>query len=162
MATSTNLDLPGDGPVTPQARTVGRAMEILLVEDDLFDAHLAFNALQKSDIKHRLTLVRDGQETLAFLRREQRFQLAPRPDLILLDLVLPKLDGMEVLAQLKADAQLNDIPIVIMTASSEQETHDRCDALGVDSYITKPVNLESFLQVVRHLKRQFQLQDIQI
>lgn len=131
---------------------VGRPMEILLVEDSLTDARMTIGALRKNCSQHRLTLVRDGEEALTFLRQDGIFAKAPRPDLILLDLLLPKKDGLEVLAEIKADFDLKDIPIVILTSSDTEDDRSRCRLLHVDDYITKPVNLEKFLHVVKNLR----------
>jgi CheY-like chemotaxis protein len=133
--------------------TVGRPMEILLVEDDLLQARLAIEALKRGRIQHRMTLVRDGQEALGFLRREGVFARAPLPDLILLDLRLPKVDGLEVLQAVKADDTLQQIPVVIMTASEEEEDRLRCQMLSIEAYMTKPVRLRDFLALVKDLKR---------
>src|SRR5581483_7950447 len=126
---------------------VGRPMEILLVEDSLVDARFTIGALEKSAVKHRLTLVRDGVEALEFLRKEGRFARAPRPDLILLDLELPRKDGREVLSEVKEDYDLKSIPIVILTASNAPEDVARGELLHVESYLTKPVNYDHFLSV---------------
>jgi chemotaxis family two-component system response regulator Rcp1 len=127
-------------------------MEIVLVEDSLIDARLTMGALQQVGFRHRLTLIRDGEEALEFLNQRGRFVRAPRPDLILLDLFLPKLDGIEVLQEIKNDFSLKRIPVVVMTASSTEEDKYRCELLSVDSYITKPVNMHKFLRVVKQLK----------
>jgi CheY-like chemotaxis protein len=132
---------------------IGRPMEILLVEDNLADARLAIEALRDGCVKHRLTLVRDGCEALEFLNREGRFSRAPRPDLILLDLELPRKDGREVLSEVKSDFELKEIAVVILTASKDDEDRLRSQLLHVDSYMTKPVNLDQFLRVVRELKK---------
>ncbi len=132
--------------------TVGRPMEILMVEDNLMDARLTIDALKTGDVKHRMTLMRDGEEAMQFLYREGRFARAPRPDLILLDLQLPKKDGREVLSILKEDFDLRQIPVVILTASKAHEDIVRSEQLLVDSYMTKPVDMEKFLSVVRELK----------
>lgn len=142
-----------------QRETVGRPMEILLVEDGLIDARLTMAALQKSGVKHRLTLTRDGDEAMRFLRREGVFTHAPRPDLILLDLHLPKKDGREVLDEVKNDEHLKQIPIVVLTASDDPLDRERSQLLSVDSYMTKPVDFDKFLEVVRELRR-FWLADI--
>ena len=139
--------------------TVGRPMEILLVEDSLTDAQLAIEALKRGQVKHRLTLVRDGLEAMAFLRQEGPFAKAPRPDLILLDLQLPKLDGREVLAHVKSDDNLKQIPVVILTASEAHEDILKSEDLFVDSYMTKPVDLDKFLALVKQLKK-FWLEDV--
>lgn len=130
----------------------GRPMEILLVEDSLTDARLTIGALRRGCSQHRLTLVRDGEEALAFLRQAGIFVRAPRPDLILLDLLLPKKDGLDVLAEIKAEFDLKDIPVVILTSSDAPEDRSRCQLLQVENYITKPVNLEKFLAVVKNLR----------
>lgn len=134
-------------------QTIGRPMEILLVEDGLVDARVTIGALKRGQIQHRLTLIRDGAEAMEFLRQEGKFLRAPRPDLILLDLGLPKLDGRQVLQEIKADDLLTSIPVVIMTSSDDEEDRVQSELLGVDSFITKPVDLEKFLSVVRQLKR---------
>jgi CheY-like chemotaxis protein len=134
-------------------RTVGRPMEILFVEDSLVQARLTIEALRRSRIEHRLTLIVDGLEAMEFVRRQGRFARAPRPDLILLDLGLPKKDGREVLAEIKADDDLRSIPVVVMTASDDPADQTASELLGVDAYITKPVDLEKFLDLVRQLKR---------
>jgi CheY-like chemotaxis protein len=136
-------------------------MEILLVEDSLLDARVTIDALRQGQIHHRLTLVRDGEEALEFLRRAGRFASVPRPDLILLDLMLPKRTGTEVLAEIRREKQLRDIPVVVLTASSAREDEIACEEMQVDSYIIKPVNPQKFLEVVRQLKR-FWLDDIVI
>ena len=110
-------------------------------------------------IQHRLTLIRDGEEALAFLHQDGRFARAPRPDLILLDLMLPKKGGVEVLTDLRSDPLLKNIPVVVLTASDADDDRSRCESLEVDSYITKPVNLQKFLAVIRQLKR-FWLDDV--
>ena len=139
--------------------TVGRPMEILLVEDSLTDAQLAIEALRRGQVKHRLTLVRDGAEAMTFLRQEGPFAKAPRPDLILLDLQLPKMDGREVLKQVKSDEKLKQIPVVILTASQTHEDILKSEDLFVDSYMIKPVDLDKFLEVVKQLKK-FWLEDV--
>lgn len=132
--------------------TVGRQMEILLVEDSLTDAALTIGALKQGKIKHRLTLVRDGKEALEFLRQQGRFSHAPRPDLVLLDLLLPKLNGVEVLAEIREDYDLASIPVVVLTSSEDYDDREQCESLSVESFITKPVNLEKFISVVKQLK----------
>jgi CheY-like chemotaxis protein len=137
-------------------KTIGRPMEILLVEDSLVDARFTMNSLRSGDIRHRLTLVRDGEEALTFLRREGVFARAPRPDLILLDLMLPKVNGLEVLAAVRQDEKLSDLPVVVLTASPDDELRSKAEALGVDGYISKPVAWEKFLATVRTLKERWQ------
>jgi CheY-like chemotaxis protein len=134
-------------------QTIGRPMEILLVEDALVDASVTIGALRRGQVQHRMTLIRDGAEAMEFLRQEGKFARAPRPDLILLDLGLPKLDGRQVLQQIKAHDTLSSIPVVIMTSSDDEEDRVQSEMLGVDSFITKPVDFEKFLSVIRQLKR---------
>lgn len=133
-------------------RTIGRPMEILLVEDSLIDARLTIAALRKGGLKHRLTLTRDGAEATEFLFRRGRFGQAPRPDLILLDLVLPKRNGLEVLAEVREDDDLRKIPVVVLTAAEDDDTKDQCKNHGVKHYIRKPVKVDEFLDVVKKLK----------
>lgn len=138
---------------------IGRPMEILLVEDGLVDARLAIAALQQSGFRHRLTLVRDGAEALEFIYQRGMFAQAPRPDLILLDLMLPKKSGLEVLTEVKSNEGLKGIPVVVMTASEAEDDKLQCDTMRVDGYIVKPVNFEKFLELVRKLKK-FWLDDV--
>ena len=134
-------------------KTVGKPMEILLVEDSLSDVGITATALDRGKFTHRLTIARTGEEAIDFLYRRGIFARAPRPDLILLDLRLPKMDGQEVLDVVKADLDLKDIPVVIMTMSHDEEDRARCQLHNVDAYVTKPVDLEKFLELVRKLKR---------
>ena len=131
--------------------TVGRQMEILLVEDSLTDAALTIGALKQGKIKHRLTLVRDGKVALEFLRQEGRFAQAPRPDLVLLDLLLPKLNGVDVLAEIREDYDLASIPVVVLTSSDDIDDQERCESLAVESYITKPVNAAELFAKIKAL-----------
>lgn len=132
---------------------IGRPMEILLVEDNRMDAHFAIHALEKANFKHRCTLVVDGDEAMDYLQRRGIFVRAPRPDLILLDLGLPKKDGREVLAEIRADENLREIPVVVLTGSTDEADKAQMQLLQVESYLVKPVNLSKFLDVIRELKR---------
>ena len=134
-------------------QTIGRPMEILLVEDGLVDASVTIAALKKGQVQHRMTLIRDGAEAMEFLQQQGKFARAPRPDLILLDLGLPKKDGRQVLQEIKADESLSQIPVVIMTSSDDEEDRVQSQLLGVDAFVTKPVDFEKFLTVVRQLRR---------
>ena len=134
-------------------RTVGRPMEILLVEDDLEDAGITIDALRTGHVRCRVSLVRDGDEALEFLHQQHIYARAPRPDLILLDLHLPKRSGREVLEEVKADPALERIPVVVLTSSTIHEEILRQQDLHVESYLTKPVDLEQFVAVVRSLRR---------
>lgn len=127
-------------------------MEVLLVEDSLTDACLTIGNLKKSQVQHRVTLIRDGEEAMEFLFRRGKFARAPRPDVILLDLHLPKKDGLEVLSEIKSEEDLRNVPVVILTASELQEDKLKSELLGVDAYITKPVDLEKFLKLIRQLR----------
>ena len=134
-------------------RRTSRPMEILFVEDSLLDAKIAIGALKHGNVRHRMTLIHDGAEALQFLHREGIFARAPRPDLILLDLRLPKVDGLEVLDEIKSDYELKDIPIVIMTGSEYENDRIKCELLHVDAYVTKPIDLPKFLSLVKQLRR---------
>jgi CheY-like chemotaxis protein len=138
---------------------VGRPMEILLVEDGLLDARITIEALREGQIQHRLTLIRDGEEAMEFLNQRGRFARAPRPDLVLLDLMLPKRSGLELLTEIRGDYDLKDLPVVVLTASGAEEDKVKCQLFDVDAYITKPVNLQKFLAVIKQLKR-FWLDDV--
>lgn len=131
---------------------LGRPMEILLIEDGLLDARLTIAALKKSGLHHRLTLLRDGEEALAFLRRVATFARAPRPDLILLDLLLPKKNGFEVLAEIRLDESLREIPVVILTAADDEGFPARAEQYAVEHFIKKPVNFDKFLDAVKKLR----------
>jgi CheY-like chemotaxis protein len=126
-------------------------MDILLVEDSLMSARLTIGALRNGNVLHRLTWLSNGEEALEFLRRRNRFVRAPRPDLILLDLGLPKKDGREVLHEVKTDEVLQSIPVVVMTGSTSQEDFIRSEMLEVEGYMTKPVDMDKFLKLVREL-----------
>lgn len=134
-------------------------MEILLVEDDLEDAGLTIEALGRGQIQCRVSLVRDGEEAMEFVRREGRYARAPRPDIVLLDMNLPKMNGREVLAELRGDAGLARIPVVVLTASCEHREVLESENLHVESFLTKPVDLFEFISVVKSL-RKFLLEDV--
>lgn len=142
-----------------QARPVGRPMEVLLVEDSLMDARLTMAALQKGQIPHRMTLVRDGQEALEFLFRRGVFARAPRPDLVLLDLQLPKRNGLEVLWEIRNDDGLRGVPVVVLTSSDDPEDRAQCSQHEVDGFLGKPVHINEFLDLVRQLRRHWK-QDV--
>jgi CheY-like chemotaxis protein len=129
----------------------GRPVEILLVEDNPGDVRLTIEALKEGKVRNNLSVVKDGVEALAFLRREGSFAGATRPDLILLDLNLPKKDGREVLAEIKEDGALRRIPVVVLTTSKAEEDILRTYDLHANCYITKPVDLEQFISVVRSI-----------
>ncbi len=126
-----------------------RQIQILLVEDNSGDARLTLEALKETTLYNQLQHVADGVEALAYLRREGRHAHAPRPDLILLDLNLPRKDGREVLAEIKADQELRRIPVVVLTTSQSEEDISRAYDLNANCYVAKPVDLDNFIKVVR-------------
>jgi chemotaxis family two-component system response regulator Rcp1 len=130
-----------------------RPIEILLVEDNPGDARLTREALATSKIHNNLHHARDGEEAIRFLKREGTFAEAPRPDLILLDLNLPKRDGREVLDDIKKDPQLMHVPVVILTTSQAEEDILRAYRLHANCFISKPVDLEQFIKVVRSIEQ---------
>ncbi len=132
--------------------TEGRPIEILLVEDSPSDAELTAAALEDAKVRNRLSTVEDGVQAMEFLRRQGQYVQAPRPDLILLDLNLPRKNGREVLAEIKADGDLGTIPIVVLTTSRAEEDVLRSYQLQANCYITKPVDFEQFLKVVRSIE----------
>jgi len=130
----------------------GKPIEILLVEDNPGDVRLAVEALRDGKVANRLHIVEDGVEAMSFLRREGRYADVPRPDLILLDLNLPLKDGREVLAEIKQDADLKRIPVVILTSSAAEQDVVQAYNLYANCYIVKPIDLDQFLKVVRSIE----------
>jgi len=130
----------------------GQPVEILLVEDNLGDIRLTQEVLREGRVRNNLHSVVDGVEAMAFLRRQGSFTHSPRPDLILLDLNLPKKDGREVLAEIKADDQLRRIPVVVMTTSKADEDVLRSYDLHANCYIPKPVDLDQFIRIIRSIE----------
>jgi two-component system, chemotaxis family, response regulator Rcp1 len=130
----------------------GRAIEILLVEDNPGDVRLTIEGLNEGKVRNNLHVARDGVEALDFLRRQGRFPDAVRPDLILLDLNLPRMDGREVLAEIKSDPDLKTIPVVVLTTSRAEQDILHSYQLQANCYITKPVDLEQFITVVRSIE----------
>ena len=128
-----------------------RPIQILLVEDNAADVRLTIEALREGKVRNELSIARDGAEAMKFLRREGEFAKASRPDLVLLDLNLPKKDGREVLAEIKADDDLKRIPVVVLTTSSAEVDILKMYSLHANCYITKPVDLEQFVQVVKSI-----------
>ena len=130
----------------------GRVIEILLVEDNPGDVRLTREALREGKVLNNLNVATDGHEAMEFLHREGEFGDVPRPDLILLDLNLPKKDGREILAEIKADESLKRIPIVVLTTSQAEKDVIQSYNLGVNCYITKPVDLDQFIYVVKSIE----------
>ncbi|MCE5267723.1 MAG: response regulator [Planctomycetaceae bacterium] len=129
-----------------------RPIELLLVEDSEPDVRLTIEALREAKVKNRLWVVEDGVEAMAFLRQQGRHADVPRPDLILLDLNLPRKDGREVLKEVKDDPLLRRIPVVILTTSRSEEDVLRAYDLHANCYITKPVDFSRFLEVVKSIE----------
>ena len=130
--------------------TDGRSpIEILLVEDNPGDVRLTREALREGKVRNHLTVVGDGVEALAYLRRAGKYAGAPRPDLIFLDLNLPKKDGREVLEEIKSDEALKRIPVVVLTTSKAEEDVLKSYNLHANCYVTKPVDLDQFIRVVK-------------
>ncbi len=127
-------------------------IEILLVEDNPGDVRLTEEALKQGKVRNNLNVTADGVEAVAYLRRQGRYARAPRPDLILLDLNLPKKDGREVLAEIKADVSLRKIPVVVLTTSQAEEDVLKAYGLNANCYVTKPVGLEQFVAVVNSIE----------
>jgi len=128
------------------------AIEILLVEDNRGDVELTRESLEVSKVFTHLNVVGDGVEAMAFLRRQREYAQAPRPDLILLDLNLPKKSGQEVLAEIKQDPQLRRIPVVILTTSAAEQDIVRAYDLHANAYVTKPVDLDQFILIVNSIE----------
>jgi two-component system, chemotaxis family, response regulator Rcp1 len=129
-----------------------KPIDILLVEDNPDDADLTIGALREGKIRNVVQLVEDGEEAMSYLRREGKNTSAPRPDLILLDLNLPRKSGREVLAEIKGDQDLKRIPVVIMTTSKSEQDVFQAYNLHANCYVTKPVDLDQFIGVVRQIE----------
>ena len=130
----------------------GIMIQILLVEDDPGDVLITREAFAENKVRNQLSVVSDGEAALAFLRREEGYASAPRPDLILLDLNLPRKAGHEVLAEIKSDTDLQRIPVVVLTTSDAEEDVLRSYDLHANAYVTKPVGLGQFLGVIKTIE----------
>lgn len=130
----------------------GKPIEILLIEDNPGDVRLTKEVLKEGKVRNNLQVVGDGVEAMAYLHRENSYAKAPRPDLILLDLNLPKKDGREVLQEIKADHHLKNIPVVVLTTSNADEDILKSYNLSANCYITKPVDLDQFISVIRSVE----------
>lgn len=128
------------------------AIEILLVEDNPGDVRLTREALKDSKLHNNLSVVEDGAEALAFLRRQGKYANAPRPDILLLDLNLPRIDGRQVLEEIKKDDELKRIPVVVLTTSASEQDILMSYNLHANCYITKPVDLNQFITIVKNIE----------
>lgn len=135
----------------PTANSLGRPVELLLVEDSPSDAGLAKVALANSLVRINVNLVQDGEEAMRFLRRGDGYANAPRPDLVLLDLNMPKMDGREVLAEIRGDRTLESIPVIVLTTSAAPEDVARVYQLKANCYVQKPVDLDDFINAIKSL-----------
>jgi len=129
-----------------------KTIEILLIEDNPGDARLTLEVFKEGRMLNNFTVISDGVEALAYLRRQGPHAKAVQPDLVLLDLNLPRKDGREVLAEIKADQRLKSIPVVVLTTSAAKEDVERAYGAHANCYVTKPVNLDDFLHVVQSLE----------
>ena len=130
-------------------------IEILLIEDDLGDALMAREAFEGRTEARRLTIIRDGESAVKYLRKQGEHAAAVTPDLILLDLNLPRMDGREVLAEIKADPRLRSIPVVILTTSEAEDDVARSYALHANAYVTKPRDFDDFTEILRRIDEFF-------
>ncbi|TCN58533.1 response regulator receiver domain-containing protein [Rhodococcus sp. SMB37] len=133
----------------------GKPIDVLLVEDDPGDELMTREAFEDNKIGNNLHVVRDGEQALDFLYQRGEHTDAPRPDLILLDLNLPKYDGRQVLEQIKSDPELSHIPVVVLTTSSAEEDILRSYRLHANAYVTKPVDLDQFIRAVKQIDEFF-------
>ncbi len=134
------------------AQESGAPIEILLVEDNPGDVRLTQEAVREAKIRNTLNVVNDGEQAIAYVRRQGEYADRPRPDLILLDLNLPRKDGREVLQDLKSDPDLHRIPVVVLTSSAAEQDILRTYDLYANAYVTKPVDLEQFMRVVSSIQ----------
>ncbi|MEA1870758.1 MAG: response regulator [Candidatus Bipolaricaulota bacterium] len=137
-------------------------MKVLVVEDDANDVTIIRRAMLKSDVKCELSFAENGEEALAFLHRKEKFEDAPRPDLILLDLRLPGggIDGLEVLAEIKQDDKLRRIPVIVLTGSTREEDMVRAYDSGAASYMTKPVDSRDFERLIQTVQDYWKIAEI--
>jgi CheY-like chemotaxis protein len=128
-------------------------IRILMAEDSPSDAELARHAFKNDAYPNQLTIVKDGEEALAYLRKQVPFENAERPDVIILDLNMPKIGGREVLTEIKQDKQLRNIPVIILTTSEDEDDIKRSYELQASSYVTKPVEFENFMTVAKVIQK---------
>lgn len=135
--------------------TTGRAIDVLLIEDDPGDELITREAFEHNKLKNRLHVAHDGEEGLNYLYQRGSYEHAPRPDLILLDLNLPKYDGRQILQKIKSDPELCRIPVVVLTTSAAEEDILKSYKLHANAYVTKPVDLDQFMNAVRQIDEFF-------
>ena len=141
-------------PIAP-ATVSGRQVEILVVEDSLSDARLTVEALREGNVQNRIHHVVDGSQALSFLRREELYRDAPRPDLILLDMNLPGVNGCEVLQEIRSDPELKSLVVVFVTTSSDEKDVRAAYRLNSNAYITKPVDMQRFFDAIQAVQEFF-------
>lgn len=134
-----------------KSKTAKRPIEILIVDDNPGDVRLTLEALKDGKVQNRLHTAHDGVEAIAFLRRKGEYADAPLPDLILLDLNMPRMNGVQLLAEVKEDSALKHIPVVILTGSREIEDIAKTNHMQADRYVTKPIDLEQFTRAVKSI-----------
>ncbi len=134
------------------AESLGKPIEVLLVEDDPADVELTLEVMDRTRLKVEINVVKDGVEAMEYLRRDGKYTDSTKPDLVLLDLNMPRKDGREALREIKADEGLKPIPVVILTTSDSDEDIIKTYATGANCYITKPVGLEQFIKVVKSIE----------
>ena len=132
--------------------TIYEPIEILLVEDNPGDVRLTQEVLNDGKVRNNMSVVKDGMDAVSFLKQTGEYADAPRPDIVLLDLNLPKKDGREVLAEIKADSDLKNIPVVVLTTSGAEQDIVKAYDLHANCYITKPVDLDQFIRVIRSIE----------
>jgi CheY-like chemotaxis protein len=152
LTAHSGLDRPFEATKLMAQSNHGTPIEILLVEDTEDDAVLTMDALREGRVRNNITWVEDGVQALAYLRREGRWAQATRPDLILLDHHMPRKNGLQVLEEIKQDPKLRQIPVVMMTTSTDDHIILKAYDLQVNCYVTKPVDLDQFLGVVRSIE----------
>ena len=130
-----------------------RPIEILLVEDSPSDTDLTIEALKDFKVRNNVSIVEDGVQAMQFLRREGAFAEAPRPDMIMLDLNLPRVNGYQVLEEIRADSKLRPMPVLVLTTSRQEKDINRSYELGCNSFITKPVGLDQLIGLFRDIEK---------
>jgi two-component system, chemotaxis family, response regulator Rcp1 len=129
-----------------------RPIMVLIVEDNDADVHLTLTALRDASIANEINVVEDGEQAMSFLKQEGSYAAAPRPDLILLDLNLPKKDGFQVLAEMKANPHLTRIPVIVVSGSAQESDISRAYDLQIAAYLVKPVNVDDYFSAIRAVK----------